>query len=232
MTAIRCDISDIIHGKYSEEDSPRVVSPYGVEIRRAVLIGFVVGNYSSSEYATLTLDDGTGTIRVKGWGAEAEMLSQVNLYSLALVVGRVREYEGERYIVPEIIRDIPNSNYLTLHKLERLRTILERSGLTGIEPAEPEGGVEGPPLVVASPPSAEESVSSAPSPKGSSGMTGPLVKQILEFIRSSGGPVPNDEIIAYFVEKGFDKNDITLKILDLLDDGAIIEDPIGVYRCE
>ncbi len=237
MTAIRCEVSDIIDGRYDTDDGPRVISPYGVEIRRAVLLGFVIDNYYSDNYASFTLDDGSGTIRAKGWGADAEALRNVEPHSFVMVIGKVREYEGERYIVPEVIRFVPDPNYLTLHKLERLRTILERSGMTGLEAPEPEETEAGGGLVVAAPGQAapENAVFQQSTSVGAdtSRPTGaPLVKQILDFICSQGGPVSNDSILEHFCDLGYDKSEITLKILDLLDDGSIIEDPIGVYRCE
>ncbi|RLI62553.1 MAG: hypothetical protein DRO93_00860 [Candidatus Thorarchaeota archaeon] len=237
MTAIRCEVADIVNGSYDNEDGPRVLSPYGVEMRRVVLVGFVVDQYVSEGFASITIDDSTGTIRAKGWGSDASALSSIQLGSLVLMIGKVREYEGERYIVPEIIRAVTNSNYLILHKLERLRTLLERSGVTGIEAPEesiaPESEAG---LVVAAPLPADESPATAQGTEdgasSTTSTTGPLGQQIIHFIRARGGPVSNDEILEHFTANGFDRNEITLKILDLLDDGTIIEDPIGVYRCQ
>ncbi len=228
MTTIRCEVSDIIKGSFDNNDGPRVISPYGVEMRRVALLGFVVNRYSSEGYASITIDDGSGTIRSKGWGADANALNSVELNSFVLVIGKVREYEGEMYIVPEIIRSVSDPNLLTLHKLERLRTLLQRSGVSGIEaPDDMVDTSEQSGLVVASSPTTK----SPPSTDNGPSASAPLQKQILQFIQSHDGPVSNDEILAFFGERGYPKSEVTHKILDLLDDGLITEDPIGVFKC-
>ena len=42
MTAVRSNIADIVNGTYGDDNGPHVVSPYGVELRRVVLVGFIV----------------------------------------------------------------------------------------------------------------------------------------------------------------------------------------------
>ncbi|MHA1771328.1 MAG: OB-fold nucleic acid binding domain-containing protein [Candidatus Thorarchaeota archaeon] len=232
MTTIRCEVSDILKGAFDKEDGPRVISPYGVEMRRVALIGFVVGQYSSEGFSSITIDDSSGTIRSKGWGGDAQALNSIAQGSFVLVIGKIREYEGERYIAPEIIRSVDDPNILTLHKLERLRTLLQRSGASEIEVAggETSGIKSDGGLVVATPP-AETDTPTTSSPSEKISATAPLRQQILQFIRQKGVPVSSEEVLSYFVERGFQKKEITHRLLDLLEDGSIIEDPIGVFRC-
>ncbi|MCF2135756.1 MAG: hypothetical protein K9W43_00780 [Candidatus Thorarchaeota archaeon] len=232
MTAIRCEVSDIINGTFDKEDGPRVISPYGVEMRRVALIGFVVGQYSSEGFSSITLDDGSGTIRSKGWGGDAQALSSIAQGSFVLIIGKIREYEGERYIAPEIIRSVDDSNILTLHKLERLRTLLQRSGVPGIESSGSEtGDMSSDSGLVVATPSAEPDTPAPPPTSEKISSTAPLRQQILQFIKSKDAPVSSEEVLSYFVEKGFQKKELTHRLLDLLEDGSIIEDPIGVFRC-
>ncbi len=231
MTAIRCEVADIINGTFDNDDGPRVISPYGVEMRRIALLAFVVGHYSSEGFSSITLDDGTGTIRSKGWGTDAQALNSVMPGSFVLVIGKIREYEGERYITPEIVRSVNNPNLMTVHKLERLRTLLKRSGVTGIESpgGEPESAeLENASLVVSTTSDNSDSSTASTTEIPSSAS---LRDQILQFIRAKKKPVSNDEILSYFVERGFQKTEVNSRVLDLVYDGSIIEEPIGVYRC-
>jgi hypothetical protein len=42
-----------------------------------------------------------------------------------MVIGKVREYADENYIIPEIVKKIANPNYEILHKLEVLKKIIK-----------------------------------------------------------------------------------------------------------
>ncbi len=213
MTAVRASISDIINGNYGEDNGPHVISPYGVELRRVVLVGFVVSKFNkeaSSEgkrFVSVTLDDGTDTIRLKVWGEEeAALLDQVKEKILALVIGKIRKYEDETYIVPEIVKEITDPNYMGLHLLERYQGILTRSGVTTPEIVEE-----------------SQQVLSTASPKRAS-VSG-VTKQILNYIELHANPqgVHMKDIVAFFEEKGEDSFSVQKKVFNLIADGLINE---------
>ncbi len=213
MTAVRASISDVVNGNYGEDNGPHVISPYGVELRRVVLVGFVVSKFSkeaSSEgkrFVSVTLDDGTDTIRLKVWGEEeAALLEVVKENILALVIGKVRNYDDETYIVPEIVKEVTDPNYMGLHLLERYHGILTRSGVTMPVVAE-----EGQQLLT----------TTSPKKASVSGIT----KQILNYIELHANPqgVHMKDIVAFFVEKGEDSFSIQTKVFDLVADGLINE---------
>jgi RPA family protein len=225
LTAIRASIADIMDGEYGEDDGPRVISPQGVELRRVLLVGTIVDQVASTNnYASITLDDGTATIRAKSWGAEAEMLQKVSPNILALVVGKVREYDDEVYIVPEIVREIDDPNVLTLHSYERQLAILR---LANRSPASPSKGKSRGPLM-------SFDTSSEPPQEKKTGATDVkgLAGEILEYIRKSdkGKGISTDEIVQYFEGRGIDPVKVNLMLIDLMDAERIIEQEIGVYR--
>lgn len=77
MTAVRASVADIIRGTYNEEDGHHVVSPQGVGLRRVVLVGFIVRQYvGQGNFASITIDDGTETIRAKA-GAKHNHLNKL-----------------------------------------------------------------------------------------------------------------------------------------------------------
>ena len=213
MTAVRASIADIINGNYGEDNGPHVISPYGVELRRVVLVGFVVSKFNKEastdgkRFVSITIDDGTDTIRLKVWGDEdAALLDAVKENILALVIGKVRKYEDETYIVPEIVKEITDPNYMGLHLLERYQAILTRSGVTMPEIVE-----EG------------QQMLSTVSPKRAS-VTG-ITKQILNYIELNANPegVTLKDIVAFFGEKGEDSYEIQKKVFNLIEIGLISE---------
>ena len=222
MTAVRASVADIIRGTYHEEDGHHVVSPQGVELRRVVLVGFIVSQYvGQGSFASITIDDGTETIRAKAWG-ETQSLEEVETNTLAMIVGKVREYEGEIYIVPEIVRPLDDANYMTLHQLERYRAILTRSGISTPNESESMGDVQ-----ETLKPAKSKSSASTSKPKS----PGALSKQILQFIRKKKSPdgVYLQDIVSHFEKKGSSKSAITLKVIDLMEKQRIREVKIGYY---
>ncbi|MEE8182296.1 MAG: hypothetical protein V3T87_03185 [Candidatus Thorarchaeota archaeon] len=222
MTAVRASVADIIRGTYSEEDGHHVVSPQGVELRRVVLVGFIVSQYvGQGSFASITIDDGTETIRAKTWG-ETQSLEQVETNTLAMIVGKIREYEGEVYILPEIVRSLDDANYITLHQLERYRAIFTRSGIS--TPGENESKDD-----VQETLKPAKSKSSASTKKSKS--RGTLSAQILQFIQEnvSTDGVYLADIVSHFEKQGSSKSAITLKVIDLMDQQKVREVKIGYY---
>ncbi|MFX1415888.1 MAG: hypothetical protein ACFFC0_03700 [Promethearchaeota archaeon] len=224
MTAVRASVSDIVNGTYKRDNGHYVVSPHGVELRRVVLVGFIVEQFSRKDLASITIDDGTETIKAWAFDDEAESLEKAASDALTLVVGKVREREGEVYIIPEIIRPIEDPNYLSVHLLERYSGMIAGSGVptqavsdfqetlgdsTPAETTEPTGIESEEPQVF-----------------------GKVNKQILQFIENHAdkGGVPISDIIEFFEERGHARSDIQLKVIDLHDLGKIVEVSRGVYR--
>jgi hypothetical protein len=227
MTAVRAAVVDIVNGTYGEDNGPHVVSPYGVELRRVALVGLIVDHYSKEGYASITIDDGTETIMAKAWGGEAASLEKVQTNILALIVGKVREYEGEIFVAPEIVRELDDPNYLTVHKMERYVAMLTRSGVTPELPSELEDFIE-----ESAPPPKRETPAKKPKEKKGKPVTGKIYKQIMQYIEqnSKEDGVPIASIVDFFEEKGHDRTDIQLKVLDLQGQGSLVEVKVGVYR--
>ena len=116
MTAVRASISDIVNGTYGEDNGGHVTSSYGVELRRVVIVGFVVNKFTNEpeegkkRITSITLDDGTETIQINVWGEEeSALLEEVKHDILALVIGKVRKsknpkYDDNIYLIPEIVK--------------------------------------------------------------------------------------------------------------------------------
>jgi RPA family protein len=215
MTAVRASIADIVNGNYRDDNGAHVISPYGVELRRVVLVGFVVNKFQKSAdaegkyFESITLDDGSETIRIKVWGEEdAALLDGVRENILALVVGKVRKFEDEVYIIPEIVRELKDPNFMGLHLMQRYQAILTRSGLTMPVVAE----------------SDQQTITQSMASSKAANLVG-LSKNILNYIELNANPegVHIKDIVAFFEPKGHESTEIQLKVFDLIGDGLIRE---------
>ena len=118
------DIKKAICREMDERGYPTLycLSPFSVPFSRVHVLGFVVNTYmrEDEKYGFLVIDDGTEEIRVKMF-SDAHVIRSISKGSLVDIAGRVREYEGERYIVPDKIKVVEDINILALRKLEIIR---------------------------------------------------------------------------------------------------------------
>ncbi len=87
---------------------------------RVNIVGNIVDKYDSGDekkYLFLTLDDGSGQIKLKTFGDDSEKFKDVSQGQTVVVIGVLRYWNNEIYISPEIIREL-DPKYLLLRKLE------------------------------------------------------------------------------------------------------------------
>ena len=90
------------------------------KINRVNLIGNIVDRYESEgekRYLSLTLDDGSGQIKLKSFGDDVEKFKNFVQGQTVVVIGVLRIFNNELYILPEIIKE-QDPKYLLLRKLE------------------------------------------------------------------------------------------------------------------
>lgn len=121
QTAKKAKIWDVMNGKFVRKEGfePSFVrTPEGEEISRVRLLGTVVSKFVADDknYASVTIDDGTDTIRLKVFKT-TKPLDSTEIGDIVDVVGRVREYEGETYVIPEVVRKV-EPNFEILRRLE------------------------------------------------------------------------------------------------------------------
>ena len=94
------------------------------KIVRVNVIGNIVDKYESQgekKYSFLTLDDGSGQIKLKSFGDDIEKLKQINQGQTVIVIGVLRNFNNETYISPEIIKE-QDPKYLLVRKMEIEKT--------------------------------------------------------------------------------------------------------------
>jgi RPA family protein len=108
QTAKKAKIWDLMNGSFVRKEGlePSFVrTQQGEEISRARLLGTVVSKFVADDknYASVTIDDGSDTIRLKVFKT-TKPLDSLKPGDIVDVVGKIREYEGETYVIPEVAR--------------------------------------------------------------------------------------------------------------------------------
>ncbi|MEE9323304.1 MAG: OB-fold nucleic acid binding domain-containing protein [Candidatus Aenigmarchaeota archaeon] len=125
QTAKKTRVWDIMSGSFVKKEGfePSFVKTQtGEEISRAHILGTVVSKFVADDgnYASVTIDDGSDTIRLKVFKT-TKPLDSLEVGDIVDVVGKVREYEGETYVIPEIARKIEDHNFELLRRLELIQ---------------------------------------------------------------------------------------------------------------
>lgn len=121
----KCRLCDVLASAPSEGSNGNFFESHVLgTIARVHVFGTVLDSYISDDknYAFFALDDTTGVIRCKVFGNTA-IVSDIKAGQMVDVIGRVREYNGERYIMPEIVRTVTDPNLETLRWLEILKAL-------------------------------------------------------------------------------------------------------------
>jgi len=103
------------------------------KVVRINIAGNIVDKYESqgeTKYLNLTIDDGSGQIRLKSFGENVEKFKSIIQGQTVIVIGTVRSWNNEIYISPEIIKE-QDPKYLLIRKLETEKEISK--GYKGIE---------------------------------------------------------------------------------------------------
>ena len=157
--AFKLRIGDILIGKpVMDQERFSFLELGDKKIIRVNLVGNIVDKYESegeSQYASLTLDDGSGQIKLKIFGDDVARFKNVAQGQTVLTIGVLRVYNGETYVSPEIIKEL-DPKYLLVRKLEnekdKTQTAppIEKNQMTAvkdqilemIKTSEADGGIE------------------------------------------------------------------------------------------
>ncbi|MGY5875088.1 MAG: hypothetical protein RTU30_05040 [Candidatus Thorarchaeota archaeon] len=221
MTAVRASIADIVDGTYGVDNGPRVITQDNVELRRVVLVGSVADHpVLGDTFSSLILTDGTQKISVRAWKTDKAKIKDIEKGSLLMIIGKIRGYNDEVYVVPEIVREFSSQHYMELHLLQRYHSVMKSTG----------GGAKK--KVASTEPSQAQDESTHPRDSAlSTSLELSLADMLLEFIqvnaRTSG--VSIQDLVAYFKNLGYSTTDVHLEIINLQQKQMIEEVQIGVY---
>ena len=113
--AFICKINDLIINDFVKEGAefaPSYVLCNGEKIARANVIGVVV----DKEEKSLVIDDGTAKIRLRAF-ENTPGLDNFLVGDIVNVIGKIREFNNERYLLPEIMKKT-TKKWLELRKMQ------------------------------------------------------------------------------------------------------------------
>lgn len=117
--AVKTTLSELLAGKYiqDEEQAPNyLLSLDGSKLYRINVVAVVLGRTQQGAITILQIDDGTGSLPVYFFESNPA-LSQIQIGDAVFIIGKVRMYNQEKYLSPEIIKKI-NPLWLKLRALE------------------------------------------------------------------------------------------------------------------
>ncbi|MBD3263236.1 hypothetical protein GF374_02550 [Candidatus Woesearchaeota archaeon] len=139
-------IKDLHSGEYTKTEgwNPNYIEINSEKISRVHLIATTVSKFISEDgnYGTITLDDGSETIRIKAFGPDVIKLKDSKIGKLVRFIGKVKEYNDEIYLSPEVIRNIEDPNWMIVHKLELGQPSTGTTDADDVKPSVPEDVAE------------------------------------------------------------------------------------------
>lgn len=122
LISLKTRIGPIISGKYvvKEGFEPNyVIAQNGMKLSRVRLMGTVVDKFAAStgKLVSITLDDSTATIRAKMFNSP-NFFDGIDEGDVIDVIGRVKEYQDEIFIIPETVRKVDDVNWELLREME------------------------------------------------------------------------------------------------------------------
>ncbi len=113
-TAYKVRIKDILNGKYvvNEGWEPNYIEIGNKKFSRVNVLGTVVG----FEEGLIKVDDGTSEILLRSF--DNNNISPFQVGNVILIIGRPREYNENRYLMPEIIKKVDNPEWIKVRDLE------------------------------------------------------------------------------------------------------------------
>jgi len=125
QTAYSVWISNLMNASVVKREGafePTFLQWNNLEISRINLIATITNKYESEDktFVSVTLDDGSSTVRAKTWREDTSLLSSFNKGDIVRIIGKIRYYNDEIYITPEVVK-IVEPNWELVHKLQLLK---------------------------------------------------------------------------------------------------------------
>lgn len=118
LIAYKIRISDIIDESFTKDElSAGYIKLNKVYISRVNVIATIVYKAEDLNYANAVIDDGTGRISLRSF-ENNETFSKIDVGEVVLVIGKIREFNNEKYIAPEILKKIIDFGWVNVRKME------------------------------------------------------------------------------------------------------------------
>jgi RPA family protein/predicted transcriptional regulator len=137
--AYKLKVKDIAEGRYTDDG---FIECDGLQVNRVRLMGTVVQKFvaDDSKYGFFIVDDGSQTIRIRSFQDSVGLIKGVEISDIVDVFGRIRKYEDEIYVIPEIVKKVDDPNFWILRQIE----LKKQEEKTSQRKEEPKQEVQGP----------------------------------------------------------------------------------------
>ncbi|HIJ14273.1 TPA: hypothetical protein HA371_06015 [Candidatus Woesearchaeota archaeon] len=120
-TAYKLKIGDIAAGKpIVDADKLKFLELGDKQVVRVNIIANIIDKYiqeGEKKFGSLTIDDGSGQIKIKSFGEDVDKFNQFTQGDTILIIGLLRQWNNEIYITSEILKK-KGSEFLMVRKLE------------------------------------------------------------------------------------------------------------------
>jgi RPA family protein len=131
--AYKLKVKDIAEGRYTDDG---FIEHDSLQVNRVRLMGTVVQKFvaDDSKYGFFIVDDGSQTIRIRSFQDSVGLIKSAEIGDIVDVFGRIRKYEDEIYVIPEIVNKVDDPNFWILRQIE-LEKQEEKAPVRKTEPA-------------------------------------------------------------------------------------------------
>ena len=128
QTAKLTTTEEINQGKFFQREGfePNfLLTPHGRRISRGRLVATVVDIFVNDDetYGSITVDDGKDTTQIKFFN-ELDPIDEFEIGDIIEVVGKIREYQGQKYLNGEVMEEVEPEKEL-LHQLRYQKETVE-----------------------------------------------------------------------------------------------------------
>lgn len=133
QVAYKISIATILNSAFAKDmDSAGYIRVNNMTVSRVNIIGILIAKNDSQNFSSAIIDDSTGRISLRTFEPSG-VFSRAEIGDPAIVIGKVREYNNEKYIIPEIVRKM-DSRWIDVRRNE--------IGNVQAAPAQDDGRVE------------------------------------------------------------------------------------------
>lgn len=122
LTAMKVPICYLHQGELlrqpGEWGSSYILTDLGLAVGRASVVARVLKKFDGENNGAIVLDDTSQTIRARFFQDALPLMEKVEVGDLVEIVGKIREYQGERHIVAETLHVLEDENWWLLRKAE------------------------------------------------------------------------------------------------------------------
>ena len=119
--AYKLRIGDLLKGKVVAEEGKFLYLELGdKKVVRVNILANCIDKFiqeGDKKYASITVDDASGQIRLKSFGDDIENLKNITQGDTLQIIGNLREWNTDLYILPEITKKV-DPRWLLVRKLE------------------------------------------------------------------------------------------------------------------